>query len=118
VHHAGNSSGIVDGAAAVLVIAKAAATSSARSPCARIRAVGLGASEPIIMLYGPVPAAQRALAKAGMKASDIDLYEVNEAFACVPMASWTSSASTPTGQRQRRRDRARATRSGPPARCC
>jgi acetyl-CoA C-acetyltransferase len=86
VHHAGNSSGIVDGAAAVLVGSKAAGDKLGKKPRARIRAVGLAASEPIIMLYGPMPAAHRALAKAGMKASDIDLYEVNEAFACVPMA--------------------------------
>jgi acetyl-CoA C-acetyltransferase len=86
VHHAGNSSGIVDGAAAVLVGSKAAGEKLGRKPRARIRAVGLAVSEPIIMLYGPMPAAHKALAKAGMKASDIDLFEVNEAFACVPMA--------------------------------
>lgn len=86
VHHAGNASGIVDGAAAVLVGSKAAGDKLGLKPRARIRAVGLAPSEPLIMLYGPMPASTRALAKAGMKASDIDLYEVNEAFACVPMA--------------------------------
>jgi acetyl-CoA C-acetyltransferase len=86
VHHAGNSSGIVDGAAAVLVGSKAAGEKLGKKPRARIRAVGLAVSEPIIMLYGPMPAANKALSKAGMTAADIDLYEVNEAFACVPMA--------------------------------
>jgi acetyl-CoA C-acetyltransferase len=86
VHHAGNSSGIVDGAAAVLVGSKAAGEKLGLRPRARIRSVALSVSEPIIMLYGPMPASRRALAKAGMQASDIDLYEVNEAFACVPMA--------------------------------
>jgi acetyl-CoA C-acetyltransferase len=86
VHHAGNSSGIVDGAAAVLVGSKEAGERLGKKPRARIRSVGLAASEPIIMLYGPMPASRKALDKAGMKPSDIDLYEINEAFACVPMA--------------------------------
>ncbi|MEQ1501853.1 MAG: acetyl-CoA C-acetyltransferase [Myxococcota bacterium] len=86
VHHAGNSSGIVDGAAAIVVGSKAAGERLGLKPRARIRAVGLAASEPLIMLYGPMPASRKALQKAGMTASDIDLYEVNEAFACVPMA--------------------------------
>jgi acetyl-CoA C-acetyltransferase len=86
VHHAGNSSGIVDGAAAVLVGSKEAGERLGRKPRAKIRSVGLAPSEPIIMLYGPMPASRRALDKAGMKPSDIDLYEINEAFACVPMA--------------------------------
>ncbi|MEQ1571026.1 MAG: acetyl-CoA C-acetyltransferase [Myxococcota bacterium] len=86
VHHAGNSSGIVDGAAAVVVGSRAAGEKLGRKPRAKIRAVGLAATEPLIMLYGPMPASRRALAKAGMVASDIDLFEVNEAFACVPLA--------------------------------
>ncbi len=86
VHHAGNSSGIVDGAAAVLVGSKKAGAAMGLTPRARIRSVGLAGTEPILMLEGPMPAAHKALKKAGMKASDIDLYEVNEAFAVVPMA--------------------------------
>ncbi|MEZ4239846.1 MAG: acetyl-CoA C-acetyltransferase [Myxococcota bacterium] len=86
VHHAGNSSGIVDGAAAVLVGSKEAGERLGIKPRARIRSVALSVSEPLIMLLGPMPAARKALKKAGMEASDIDLYEVNEAFAVVPMA--------------------------------
>ncbi|HHO51452.1 MAG TPA: acetyl-CoA C-acetyltransferase [Deltaproteobacteria bacterium] len=86
VHHAGNSSGIVDGAAAVVVGSEAAGERLGIRPRARIRSVGLASTEPIIMLYGPMPASQRALQRAGMTVSDIDLFEVNEAFACVPMA--------------------------------
>ena len=86
VHHAGNSSGIVDGAAAVLVGSREAGQRMGAKPRARIRSVGLAGAEPILMLEGPMPAARRALKKAGMTAADIDLYEVNEAFAVVPMA--------------------------------
>jgi len=86
VHHAGNSSGIVDGAAALLIGSRAAGERLGLTPRARIRSVGLAGSEPILMLEGPMPASRRALAKAGMSASDVDLYEVNEAFAVVPMA--------------------------------
>ena len=86
VHHAGNSSGIVDGAAAVLIGSRAAGERAGLRPRARIRSVGLAGTEPLIMLLGPAPAARRALTRAGMNASDIDRFEVNEAFACVPMA--------------------------------
>jgi acetyl-CoA C-acetyltransferase len=86
VHHAGNASGIVDGAAAVLVGSRIAGEKLGLRPRARIRSVGLAASEPLIMLYGPMPAARKALDRAGMRPSDIDLYEINEAFACVPLA--------------------------------
>jgi acetyl-CoA C-acetyltransferase len=86
VHHAGNSSGIVDGAAAVLIGSKEAGVRAGLTPRARIRSVGLAAEEPIIMLTGPMPASRRALKKAGMEVGDIDLWEVNEAFAIVPMA--------------------------------
>jgi acetyl-CoA C-acetyltransferase len=85
VHHAGNSSGIVDGAAAVIVGSAAAGARHGWRPRARIRSVALAGAEPIIMLTGPIPAAQKALAKAGMSAGDVDLYEVNEAFAVVPL---------------------------------
>jgi acetyl-CoA C-acetyltransferase len=86
VHHAGNSSGIVDGAAAALIGSKAAGERLGIRPRARIKSVALAVSDPLIMLYGPMPASMKALAKAHMAASDIDLFEVNEAFACVPLA--------------------------------
>ena len=85
VHTAGNSSGIVDGAAAVLVGTRAAGERAGLRPRARIRAAATVGSEPTIMLTGPVPAARKALAKAGMTFADIDLFEVNEAFAAVPL---------------------------------
>lgn len=85
VHHAGNSSGIVDGAAAVLLATEEKGRALGLTPRARIRSVALTAEEPIIMLTGPVSATQKALAKAGMTISDIDLFECNEAFAAVPL---------------------------------
>ena len=85
VHHAGNSSGIVDGAALMLVGSKAGGDKAGLKPRARIRAAAVIGSEPTIMLTGPTPAVRKALAKAGMQAKDIDLWEVNEAFAVVPM---------------------------------
>ncbi len=86
VHHAGNSSGIVDGAAALLLASKDKGDALGLKPRARMRAMAVCGEEPIIMLTGPVPATRRALAKAGMEIGDIDLFEVNEAFAVVPMA--------------------------------
>lgn len=86
IHHAGNSSGIVDGAAAVLVGNKAAGERLGLKPRARVRSAVIVGDEPVVMLAGPMPATERALAKAGMRASDIDLFEVNEAFAAVPLA--------------------------------
>jgi acetyl-CoA C-acetyltransferase len=83
VHHAGNSSGIVDGAAAVLVGTKEMGEKLGLKPRARIRAMASIGSEPTIMLTGPAPSARKALEKAGMSPSDIDLYEMNEAFAAV-----------------------------------
>jgi acetyl-CoA C-acetyltransferase len=85
VHHAGNSSGIVDGAAAVLFASEAYAKKSGLQPRARVRSVATIGAEPVIMLTAPTPASERALAKAGMKASDIDLWEINEAFAAIPL---------------------------------
>lgn len=85
VHHAGNSSGIVDGAAAVLIGNEAAAKAHGLTPRARILATALSGADPTIMLTGPVPAAKKALARAGMTVDQIDLFEVNEAFAAVPM---------------------------------
>lgn len=83
VHHPGNSSGIVDGAAAVLIGNKQAGEKAGLKPRARIRAFANIGSEPGIMLTGPAPVSQKALKRAGMKTGDIDLYEINEAFASV-----------------------------------
>jgi len=85
VHHAGNSSGIVDGAALMLVGNAEGGKRAGLKPRARIRAGAVIGSEPTIMLDGPAAAARKALAKAGMQPKDIDLYEINEAFAVVPM---------------------------------
>ena len=83
VHHAGNSSGIVDGAAAVLVGNAQAGQRLGRKPRARIKSFATIGSEPTLMLDGPSYAARRALDRAGMTASDIDLWELNEAFSSV-----------------------------------
>jgi acetyl-CoA C-acetyltransferase len=83
VHHAGNSSGIVDGAAAVLMGSKEAGVKAGLKPRARIRAFANIGSEPGIMLTGPVDVTKKVLERSGMKLSDIDLFELNEAFASV-----------------------------------
>ncbi len=85
VHHAGNSSGIVDGAAALLIGSAAAGKIHGFTPRARIVSVALSGADPTIMLTGPMPAARKALAKAGLTIEQIDLFEVNEAFAAVVM---------------------------------
>ena len=85
VHTAGNSSGIVDGAAALLLASETYVKAHQLKPRARIRAMATAGTEPLIMLTGTVPASERALAKAGMEARDIDLWEVNEAFAVVAL---------------------------------
>lgn len=83
VHHAGNSSGIVDGAAAVLIGSKAFGEKHGLRPRAKVRATARVGTDPTIMLTGPVPATERALAAAGMGIGDVDLFEVNEAFSAV-----------------------------------
>ncbi len=83
VHHAGNSSGIVDGAAAVLVGSQAAGTAAGLKPRARIRAFANIGSDPALMLTGPVDVTRKVLNRAGMTTGDIDLFEVNEAFSAV-----------------------------------
>jgi acetyl-CoA C-acetyltransferase len=83
IHHAGNSSGIVDGAAAVLIGNKEFGEKYGLKPRARIRATAKIGTDPTIMLTGPVPVTEKILADAGMSISDIDLFEVNEAFASV-----------------------------------
>mgnify|MGYP001014929796 FL=1 len=85
VHHAGNSSGIVDGAAVMLIGSAEAGRRAGLRPRGRIRSMAVIGSEPTIMLTGPAPSCRKALAKAGMAPADIDLWEVNEAFAAVPM---------------------------------
>ena len=85
VHSPGNSSGIVDGAAAVLIGSEAAGKQFGMKPRARIISTAVVGSEPTIMLAGPGPAARKALNVAGMDVADIDLFEVNEAFASVVM---------------------------------
>jgi len=85
VHHAGNSSGIVDGAALVVVGTEQVGTDLGLTPRARILAAAVSGSDPTIMLTGPAPASRKALAKAGLTTEDIDLYEMNEAFAAVAM---------------------------------
>jgi len=85
VHTGGNSSGIVDGAAAVLMGSAEWGKKAGLKPRARIRAMATIGSEPVIMLTAPAPASKKALDRAGMKVSDIDLWEINEAFAVVPM---------------------------------
>jgi acetyl-CoA C-acetyltransferase len=85
VHHAGNSSGIVDGAAIVVVGNEQVGNDFGLTPRARIVSVAVTGSEPTIMLTGPAPAARKALARAGLKTGDIDLFEMNEAFAAVVM---------------------------------
>lgn len=83
IHHAGNSSGIVDGAAAVLIGSKAFGEKHGLKPRARIRATAKIGTDPTIMLTGPVPVTEKILADNGMNIKDIDLFEVNEAFAAV-----------------------------------
>jgi acetyl-CoA C-acetyltransferase len=85
VHTAGNASGIVDGAAAVLLASREYVEANGMKPRARIRAMATVGSEPVIMLTAPAPASQKALAQAGMAPGDIDLWEINEAFAVVPL---------------------------------
>ncbi len=85
VHHAGNSSGIVDGAALMLVGSEAVGDQLGLTPRARIISAAVSGADPTIMLTGPAPASRKALAKAGLEVGDIDLFEINEAFAGVAL---------------------------------
>lgn len=85
VHHAGNSSGVVDGASAILVASSDYAKANGLTPRARIRMSGVAGAEPVIMLTAPAPASRKCLARAGMTTRDIDLWEINEAFAAIPL---------------------------------
>ena len=83
VHHAGNSSGVVDGAAALLIASERYASANGLVPRARVVATANMGDDPTLMLNAPVPAARKVLEKAGMTLDDIDLFEINEAFAVV-----------------------------------
>jgi acetyl-CoA C-acetyltransferase len=85
VHTAGNSSGIVDGAAAVLIASERYVKANGLKPRAKVVATATYGAEPVIMLTAPGPASERALRKAGMTKDDIDLWEINEAFAAIPL---------------------------------
>jgi acetyl-CoA C-acetyltransferase len=85
VHHAGNSSGVVDGASAVLLASPGYAKAHGLRPRARVVQTATAADEPILMLTAPTPATRRCLEKAGMTMNDIDLVEINEAFAAIPL---------------------------------
>ena len=127
VHHAGNSSGIVDGAGAVLLGSKEAGAKHGLKPRAKIRAFANIGSEPAMMLTGPVDVTEKLFERSGMKKSDIDLFELNEAFASVVLRymqafdidhfedqrQWRRDRARPSARRDRRDDpRHRARRAG------
>ena len=85
VHHAGNSSGVVDGASAVLLTSPDYAKAHGLKPRARIVMSAVAGAEPVIMLTAPGPSSRKCLERAGMTVNDIDLWEINEAFAAVPL---------------------------------
>lgn len=95
VHHGGNSSGVVDGAAAVLIVSPEYAKAHGLKPRARILMSAVAGTEPVIMLTAPAPAAERVLKKAGMTFNDIDLLEVNEAFAAVVLKFFKDTGVSP-----------------------
>ena len=92
---AANASQICDGASGVLVVSAAALKAHGLTPIARIHNLTVTAGDPVIMLEEPIPATRKALARAGMKIDQIDLYEVNEAFACVPLAWLRETGADP-----------------------
>ncbi len=94
VTHAGNSSQICDGAAAVLVASPAKAQELGLKPRAKVRAMAIQGVDPTLMLHGVMPVTEKVLKKAGLSLSDIDLFEVNEAFASVPLA-WMKDLKVP-----------------------
>ena len=95
VHHAGNSSGVVDGASAIVLASPAYARAHGLTPRARVVMSAVAASEPLIMLTAPGPAAQMCLQRAGMTIGDIDLFEVNEAFASVVLRFFRDTGANP-----------------------
>ena len=116
VHHAGNSSGIVDGAALVAIGNEQVGTDLGLTPRARIVSAAVSGADPTIMLTGPAPAARKALAKAGLETTDIDLFEINEAFAAVAMRFMRDLDITPRSPTSTAAPSPWATRSAPPAR--
>ncbi len=96
VHHAGNSSGVVDGASAILLASPDYAKAHGWKPRARIVMSAVAGAEPVIMLTAPGPASKKCLALAGMTIDDIDLWEINEAFAAVPMKTMRDLGLDPT----------------------
>jgi acetyl-CoA acyltransferase len=94
VIHAGNASQICDGAAAMMIASPAKARALGLKPRARIRAMALAGVDPTLMLHGVMPVTEKVLKKAGLTLADIDLFEVNEAFACVPLA-WMQDLGVP-----------------------
>jgi acetyl-CoA acyltransferase len=91
---AGTASQISDGAAAILVMSAERAAALGKKPRARVKAMALAGVDPVMMLHGPIPATRKVLARAGLTIGDIDLFEVNEAFACVPLA-WAKELGAP-----------------------
>ncbi len=116
VHHAGNSSGIVDGAAAVLIGSQEAGAKAGLKPRARIRAFANIGSDPALMLTGPVDVTRKVLARAGMSVGDIDLFEVNEAFAAVVLRFLQAFDVDPPRSTSMAGPSRSAIRSAPPAR--
>ena len=95
LHTAGNSSGIVDGAAAVLLASEGYVREHGLRPRARVRSMATHAEDPVIMLTAPTETARKALRRAGMEAGDVDLWEINEAFAAVPLQVMRNLALDP-----------------------
>jgi acetyl-CoA C-acetyltransferase len=95
VHHAGNSSGVVDGASAIVLTSPAYARAHGLTPRARVLMSAVASSEPVVMLTAPGPAAKRCAEKAGMTLDDIDLFEVNEAFAAVVLRFLADTGADP-----------------------
>ena len=96
VHHAGNSSGVADGAAAIMLASPRYARDHGLRPRARVVATAVAGAEPVIMLTAPTPAAEAVMAKAGVTTDDIDIWEINEAFAAVPMKTTRDLKLDPT----------------------
>jgi acetyl-CoA C-acetyltransferase len=95
VHHAGNSSGVVDGAGVIMVTSPEYAKAHGLKPRARIVMSAVAGAEPVIMLTAPAPASKKCLQKAKMTAKDIDLWEINEAFAAIPLKAMRELGLTP-----------------------
>jgi acetyl-CoA C-acetyltransferase len=95
VHHAGNSSGVVDGAGVIMVTSPEYAKAHGLKPRARIMMSAVAGAEPVIMLTAPAPASKKCLERAGMKVNDIDLWEINEAFAAIPLKAMRELGITP-----------------------